>query len=159
SALVPNLVPKADAEMLDEVQRAWEAINNRSGNDRGGTRIITRESEDCVTAGAELLGKGIEVRVAKSLNTESLSYHVFTGDAQWTILNNRADGRDRPIRIDGLSASKIYQNHFETVWKSSIALESVLAEQVLTSLRSSMPASSDLAEQLRDIRVKYHLDR
>lgn len=151
-ALVPNLTPAAGSAQLESIQRAWQDINGRAG-----ARIITRESQDCLTAGAELLSKGIETRVAQSLNTDNLSYHVFGGVQHSVVVNYRDGGRDRPSRLNGLSPSKIFHSHFENVWQTSSPLESVLAEQILRGLpRDASP--DELAEQILDVRAKYRLD-
>ncbi len=154
-ALVPNLMPAAGKKTMESIQTAWEEINNR--NNRRGVRIITRENQACLTAGAELLSKGIETRVGRSLNTDDLSYHIFSGKTYCTVINHRDGDRDRPIRLDGLSPSKPLHSDFEDVWQASVPLESVLAEQVLGGLKPNA-GFDKLAEQIRDLRAKYNLN-
>lgn len=108
-ALVPNLTPATGMKMLEEIQTAREGINTQLG-----AKIITRENQDCLTAGTELLSKGIETRVARSLNTDDLSYHIFSGKTYFAVINHRDSGRDRPNRLNGLSPSKVFHSHLRT---------------------------------------------
>jgi len=151
-AFVPNLVPAAGVKVLEEVQTAWKGINGRIG-----VQVITQESEDCLKAGAELLSNGIETRVARSLNTDDLSYHVFSGGGHHTVLNHKENGRDHPNRLNGFSPAKVFQTHFQDVWSTSVPLESVLAEQLLNGLRRAGDRA-EISERFRDLRSKYALD-
>lgn len=154
-ALVPNLTPATGMKTMESIQTAWEEINNR--NNRRGVRIITRESRPCLTAGAELLSKGVETRVGRSLDTDDLSYHIFGGNTYCTVINHRDGDRDRPIRLDGLSPSKPFHSDFVDAWQASVPLESVLAEQVIRDLKPNT-GRDKLAEKIRDLRAKYNLD-
>src|SRR6185312_7780776 len=57
-AVVPNLAPACGSQTLRDIQKAWAQINQRRG-----VRIVTMEDQHSLTAGAELLSRGIEVRV------------------------------------------------------------------------------------------------
>ncbi|MBB5954302.1 dephospho-CoA kinase [Saccharothrix tamanrassetensis] len=151
-AFVPHLQPAANDPVLREIQVAWQRVN-----DRLGVRLVTRESQECLTAAAELLSRGIDIRVATALNTDELSYHVFSGAVHHTVLNHREGSRDRPNRLDGMSPAKVFQSHFEQVWDESLPLESVLADQVMRGLRRRGDRT-EIAQQLRDLRSKYALD-
>lgn len=147
-AMVPNLVPAANDPLLGHIQDAWQAIDKR-----GGARIITREDKDCLTAGAELLDRGVEVRVGRSLNTDGLSFHVYRGDDRHSVVVNRRDGkRDRPHRL-GLPETQVFQSHFDQAWDEAVPLESVLAEQVLRPGEGV----ERVRARMHDIRTKYGL--
>lgn len=148
-ALVPNLLPANGEKVLAEIQESWARINNRRG-----VRVITRTEPASVTAGAELLGAGIEVRVSRALTSDHLSYHVFSGSEHHTVLNRRTGGKDRPERLDEISAAKVFRSHFDEVWDQSEPLESVLAAEVLTGGGDAWP---QLAERIRELRTAYHL--
>jgi dephospho-CoA kinase len=151
-ALVPNLVPAAGSDQLTRIQTAWQGIESR-----GNVRIVTRENQDCLSAGAELLSRGIEVRVGRALNTDGLSFHIFSGDAFSVVINHRDTGRDHPSRLIGLSLAQVFQSHFDQVWDSAVPLESVLAEQVLSMLRPG-DGPTRIAAQMQVVRTKYRLD-
>jgi hypothetical protein len=151
-AVVPNLMPARNNEMLKAIQVSWAVIN-----DRGGTRLITGNTQHNMTAGAELLSKGIQVRVERSLSTDDLSYHIFSGNTAHVVANRRDNDRDRPSRLDGPSPAKIFLSHFETAWRTGVPLESALAEHALEAL-GPQPGREALAEQIRDLRTKYHLN-
>jgi dephospho-CoA kinase len=151
-AVVPNLRPARDTGILKDIQVAWAGINSQRG-----ARLITGDTQDNITAGAELLSKEIQVRIENSLSTNDLSYHIFSGDTSRVVLNRRDRDRDRPSRLDGLSPAKIFHAHFETAWRGAVPLESVLAEQVLTAV-GPQPGYDALAEQIRDLRIRYRLD-
>ncbi|CAL9346358.1 hypothetical protein SUDANB95_00373 [Actinosynnema sp. ALI-1.44] len=150
-AFVPHLQPAGDNATLTEIQAAWQRIN-----DKHGVRLVTRESQECLTAAAELLSRGIDVRVAPELNTHELSYHVFSGSIHHTVLNHRDGSRDRPNRLEGISPAKVFQSHFEHVWDHSLPLEAVLAEQLLTGMRRRGD-HAEITQQLLDLRAKYAL--
>jgi len=151
-AIVPNLAPAGKRETLRAIQAAWAGINGRRW-----ARFVTGDSQDNLTAGAELLSMGMQVRVERSLGNSDLSYHIFGGEASHVVVNHRHRGRDRPGRFDGLSPAKIFHRHFDDVWQAAVPLESVLAEQVLTELGGE-PDPEELAEQVRDLRARYLLD-
>ncbi len=58
-AVVSNLMPASGSQAVIDIQEAWAQINQRRG-----VRIVTKEDKVSLTAGAELLSRGIEVRVA-----------------------------------------------------------------------------------------------
>ena len=151
-AVVPNLMPASRSQTLRNIQEAWAQINQRRG-----VRIVTMECHNALTAGAELLSRGIEVRVARSLNTDHISYHVFGGDTQYTVLNQRGGTHDRPEKLEEVSLSKVFHSHFEQIWSTAVPLESLLAEQLLDG---SDPACrcADFTDRVRELRSKYRLD-
>ncbi|TDV41503.1 hypothetical protein [Actinophytocola oryzae] len=150
-ALVPNLTPAHDRDQLTRLQHAWQAIDGR-----GSVQILTREDQDCLIAGAELLGLGIEVRVNRTLNTDDLSLHIFSGDSHLVVINHRDGSHDRPGQLVGLSPAQVFQSHFDNVWHTAAPLESVLAEEVLATLRPGDDAEA-IAAQMRTVRTKYRL--
>ncbi|QFZ22891.1 nucleoside/nucleotide kinase family protein [Saccharothrix syringae] len=152
-AFVPNLQPSGGSGVLHDIQAEWERINGALG-----VRLVTREHQDCLRAGAELLSRGIEVRVAAAAaDSDDLSYHVFSGRLHHTVLNHRDGDRDRPNRLDGMSPAKVFQTHFEDVWARSAPLEAVLADHLLRSLRRCGDLA-EIADRLRDLRTRYRLD-
>ncbi|MFD1151366.1 hypothetical protein [Saccharothrix hoggarensis] len=151
-AFVPNLQSAGRTAVLHDIQSAWQRINTGLG-----VRIVTRESQECLKAGAELLSKGFDVKVANALNSDDLSYHVFTGGTHHTVLNHRDGDRDRPNRLDGMSPAKVFLTHFEEVWAKSLPIESVLADQLLGAVRRHEDRA-EIADRLRDLRVKYGLN-
>ncbi|MCR6488471.1 AAA family ATPase [Amycolatopsis sp. OK19-0408] len=148
-ALVPNLLPADGSKVLAKIQESWARINERRG-----VRVITRTEPVSLTAGAELLGAGIEVRVSRALTSDHLSYHVFSGADQHTVLNRRTGGKDRPERLDEISAAKVFRSHFDEVWTKAEPLESVLAAEVLAGSDDTWP---HLADRIRELRTAYHL--
>ncbi|QXV62267.1 AAA family ATPase [Amycolatopsis sp. TNS106] len=160
-ALVPNLLPAECSPVLAEIQEAWSQINGRRG-----VRVITRTEPAALTAGAELLGAGIEVRVSRALTAGHLSYHVFSGSEHHTVLNRRNGGKDRPERLDEISAAKVFRSHFDEMWSESEPLESFLAGELLAGDLSAgeIPAGSKtgdglsrLADRIREQRAAYQL--
>ncbi|MEU5690385.1 hypothetical protein [Actinosynnema sp. NPDC020468] len=145
-AVVPWLAPARDNPQLARIQESWEAI--------GDVRLITREDEGCLTAGAELLSRGVEVRVGRSLNTDGMSFHIYRGSKPSVVVNRRDGKRDHPLQLDGQSETQVFQSHFDVAWQNSVPLEAVLAEQALR------PGDGVVAAVARidDVRVKYGLD-
>ena len=84
-ALVPNLTPAATSPNLAAIQETWQEINKRER-----ARVVTREEEHCLIAAAELLSRGIETRIARKLISNDLSFHLFRGALQRTVI--RAKG-------------------------------------------------------------------
>lgn len=151
-AFVPNLRPAGHDEALRDLQVEWQRINGERG-----VRLVTGQHHACLKAGAELLGRGVEVRVAPGLGGDDLSYHVFTGKGHCTVLNHRDGDRDRPNRLDGTPTARVFQAHFEDLWTRASPLEAVLADH----LRRSLRREHDLAEaavRLRELRAKYGLN-
>jgi dephospho-CoA kinase len=151
-AVVPNLMPVGGSQTLRGIQEAWTQVNQRRG-----VRIVTMENQNALTAGAELLSRGIEVRVARALNTGHISYHVFGGETQHTVLNQRGASHDRPEKLEEVSLSKVFHSHFEQIWNTSVPLESLLAEQLLDSLDPAAHCA-DFTDRVRELRSKYGLD-
>ncbi|MFE5564793.1 hypothetical protein ACFQ68_07360 [Amycolatopsis japonica] len=145
-ALVPNLLPAQGSPVLVEIQESWTQINGRRG-----VRVITRTEPASLTAGAELLAAGIEVRVSRALTADHLSYHLFSGSEHHTVLNRRNGGKDRPERLDEISAAKVFRSHFDETWSESEPIESFLAGQLLAG------ADSGLADRIREQRAAYQL--
>ncbi|MER6664980.1 hypothetical protein ABT256_10545 [Amycolatopsis japonica] len=132
--------------MLVEIQESWAQINGRRG-----VRVITRTEPASLTAGAELLAAGIEVRVSRALTADHLSYHLFSGSEHHTVLNRRNGGKDRPERLDEISAAKVFRSHFDETWSESEPIESFLAGQLLAG------PDSGLADRIREQRAAYQL--
>ncbi|MGW4129573.1 hypothetical protein [Amycolatopsis japonica] len=145
-ALVPNLLPAQGSPVLVEIQASWTQINGRRG-----VRVITRTEPASLTAGAELLAAGIEVRVSRALTADHLSYHLFSGSEHHTVLNRRNGGKDRPERLDEISAAKVFRSHFDETWSESEPIESFLAGQLLAG------PDSGLADRIREQRAAYQL--
>lgn len=145
-ALVPNLLPAQGSPVLVEIQESWAQINGRRG-----VRVITRTEPASLTAGAELLAAGIEVRVSRALTADHLSYHLFSGSEHHTVLNRRNGGKDRPERLDEISAAKVFRSHFDETWSESEPIESFLAGQLLAG------PDSGLADRIREQRAAYQL--
>ncbi|MER7864040.1 hypothetical protein ABTX61_33380 [Amycolatopsis japonica] len=145
-ALVPNLLPAQGSPVLVEIQESWTQINGRRG-----VRVITRTEPASLTAGAELLAAGIEVRVSRALTADHLSYHLFSGSEHHTVLNRRNGGKDRPERLDEISAAKVFRSHFDETWSESEPLESFLAGELLAG------PDSGLADRIREQRAAYQL--
>ena len=150
-ALVPNLLPAQGSPVLAEIQESWAQINGRRG-----VRVITRTEPASLTAGAELLAAGIEVRVSRALTADHLSYHLFSGSEHHTVLNRRNGGKDRPERLDEISAAKVFRSHFDETWNESEPLESFLAGELLAG---SGPGAGlfRLADRIREQRAAYQL--
>ncbi|MEU9687501.1 hypothetical protein [Amycolatopsis japonica] len=145
-ALVPNLLPAQGSPVLVEIQESWRQLNGRRG-----VRVITRTEPASLTAGAELLAAGIEVRVSRALTADHLSYHLFSGSEHHTVLNRRNGGKDRPERLDEISAAKVFRSHFDETWSESEPLESFLAGELLAG------PDSGLADRIREQRAAYQL--
>ncbi|MFJ4099816.1 DEAD/DEAH box helicase family protein [Amycolatopsis japonica] len=145
-ALVPNLLPAQGSPVLVAIQESWTQLNGRRG-----VRVITRTEPTSLTAGAELLAAGIEVRVSRALTADHLSYHLFSGSEHHTVLNRRNGGKDRPERLDEISAAKVFRSHFDETWSESEPLESFLAGELLAG------PDSGLADRIREQRAAYQL--
>ena len=75
-ALSPRFAPRGDNAQIRSLQDAWAAINAR-----GKVRVVIGNADAAISGGAELVGKGIEVRISPTFSSENLSYHIFHGDA------------------------------------------------------------------------------
>lgn len=150
-ALVPNLMP-ATTSRLAAIQETWQEINKRER-----TRIVTREEEQCLVAAAELLSRDIETRIWRKPISNDLSFHLFRGALQRTVLNLSERGKDHPSKLCGQSVAAIFQTEFDRVWTEAVPVESVLAEYVVSELRRDGD-NSRLATHLRELKDKYSLD-
>jgi AAA domain len=135
--LTPRLYAANGSELIADIQDAWAGVNDR---DDGEVRVLTAENERCRIAGAELVAKGIEVRVTP-LRSDILSYHLFQSDKKVTAVINLPDrGRNRPVRLDGLALARVFESHFESLWAGdSRSLESKLADM---AIEDAGPAAS-----------------
>lgn len=128
----PHLQPTKDGKGIVSIQSAWEQIDKR-----GKVRILTLDPDQSLQAGAELLDKGIEVRVlpsARDLGFDGLTFHLFeTADpeAATAIINHHQGEADRPVRIKGAAPTEVFRRHFRTEWAKARPLESVVADRVL----------------------------
>src|SRR5262245_20560229 len=150
-AVVPNLRSAAEDALLADIQAAWAKIN-----DRQGARFVTAWNKECLTAGAELMSKGMEVRIDRELSSEDLSYHLFGSSKPHVVVNNQVSGRNRPVRLAGASQTRVFRSDFKETWQASAPLEAVLAGEVLGAM-GQYPALETIADRVRDLRVRYNL--
>jgi hypothetical protein len=159
-ALSPRFAPRGNDPQIVALQDAWAAINGRGAaiNKKGGVRVIIGNADTAITGGAELVSKGIEVRISPSFSSENLSYHVFGGDEiASTILNYQVNDKVQPALLDGVGPLDVFRHHFASTWDVSTPLESVIAEQAI--LRAGLRANADAVSQaLRDRCLLYRLD-
>lgn len=148
----PRLLPARDSKVIARIQAGWEQINNR-----GRVRVLTLDLEECLHAGAELLDRGIEVRVlpsARALGSESLTFHLFETalpEDSMAIINHHHGDADRPVRFKGTAPTEVFRERFRNEWDHARPLESVIAERILPRSagcqgRSSFQRSIDRAE-------------
>jgi hypothetical protein len=151
--LSPRFEPRGDDPQIASLQDAWAAIGRR-----GRVRIVIGNTDAAMTAGAELVSKGVEVRVSSAFSSENLSYHIFGGDQiASTVVNQQADDRVKPALLDGVGPLDVFRNHFATTWEAATPLESVIAEQAI--LRAGPDANVPAVSQaLRDRCLLYQLD-
>lgn len=126
----PRLTSAKESPVVGRIQAAWSRINSR-----GRTRVLTLDSDNCITAGAELLRNGIEVRIARrhDLDSESLSFHVFEAvdeDASAVIINRHEGAANHPAKLNGAAPVQIFRRDFEVQWEQSARLESIIAERI-----------------------------
>ena len=69
--LSPRFAPRFDDSQLTSLQDAWAAIQTR-----GRVRVITSNADAAITGGAELVGRGIEVRISPSFSSENSLSHL-----------------------------------------------------------------------------------
>jgi hypothetical protein len=125
------LQPARGTKAIAQIQSAWEQINRLDG-----VRVLTLDLEECLQAGAELLEKGIEVRVlpsARDLGSDGLTFHLFetaVPDDAIAIINHHRGGTDRPVRIKGVAPTEVYRGRFRAEWDKARPLESVVAERI-----------------------------
>jgi hypothetical protein len=151
-AVVPNLMSACGSRTLHNIQEAWCQINQRCG-----VRIVTAKNQDLLIAGAELLNRGVEVRVAPSLTRSHITYYLFGGDIQCVVSNQHGSLDTIWGKPEKAALSKVFSDHFHTLWSSSVPLETLLAEQVSDDL-SRVNDCADFAHRVRELRVKYRLN-
>lgn len=150
----PNLTPAQNKGLLAEMQAAWVEIHRR-----GQVRVVISTSQQSLTAGAELVKSGVEVRVPRVLASEDVSYHIFRGGESATIIvNYRDSGKNFPTKLGGPSLLEVFRSNFEKIWASSAPYESVIAEKIL---ENTGPATgkSQILERITETRAIYRLDK
>src|SRR6202453_2742618 len=152
-ALSPRFAPRGGDAQIAALQEAWAAINRR-----GRVRVVIGNTDSAITGGAELVGKGIEVRTSPSFSSQNLSYHIFNGDqVASTIVNQQVDDRVQPALLDGIGPLDVFRHHFATTWDVSTPLESVIAEQAIRRAGPDADAHA-VGQALRDRSLLYRLD-
>jgi hypothetical protein len=128
----PRLQPAKDSKVLADIQSGWRQINTRER-----VRVLTLDLEDSLQAGAELLDKGIEVRVLpnmRDLGSDGLTFHLLetsASDEAIAIVNHHhGDAVDRPVRIKGVAPTEVFRSRFRTEWDKARPLEAVIAERI-----------------------------
>lgn len=148
----PHLSPARGSALINSIQDAWTEID-----DRGRVRIVTGRSQECLTAGAELLSKGLEVRVASSLEPEDLSYHLFSGGNEpVSVINYREAERNRPVRLNGISPARVFRSNFTDLWESSEPVESAMAS-ILIKVLPVTAARDEAAGHIEELKQRYGL--
>jgi len=152
-ALSPRFIPRGDNSQIESLQSAWADINRR-----GRVQVIIGEDEKAIIGGAELVSKGIEVRVSPSFSSENLSYHIFYGGKNAsTVVNQQVDDKVQPALLEGPGPLHVFRNHFSTMWKDSTALESVIAKQVIWDAGRNADVRA-VSQSLNDRSLLYRLD-
>lgn len=152
-ALSPRFTPRGGDSQLKSLQDAWAAINRR-----GRVRVITGDEDIAITGSAELVSKGIEVRISPSFSSRNLSYHVFEGgEIACTILNYQVNDKVQPALLDGVGPLDVFRHHFTTTWDASTPLESVIAKQAIGGAGENADAQA-VNRALRDRSLLYRLD-
>jgi len=127
----PHLLPAKDNEVIAGIQYGWEQINGRER-----VRVLTLDLEDCLQAGAELLDRGIEVRVlpnARDLGCDGLTFHLFETslpEEAIAIVNHHQGNVDRPVRFKGVTPTEVFRGRFRAEWDKARPLETVIAERI-----------------------------
>ena len=127
----PHLLPARDNEVIAGIQSGWEQINGRER-----VRVLTLDLEECLQAGAELLERGIEVRVlpnARDLGCDGLTFHLFETslpDEAIAIVNYHQGNVDRPVQFKGVAPTEVFRGRFHTEWDKARPLEAVIAERI-----------------------------
>jgi len=94
-ALSPRFTPHGEDSQISSLQDAWAAINRR-----GRVRVIIGNADEAFTGGAELVSKGVEVRISPSFSSENLSYHIFSGDQiTSTVVNQQVGDKVQPALL------------------------------------------------------------
>jgi dephospho-CoA kinase len=152
-ALSPRFAPRGHDSQIASLQDAWAAINRR-----GRVRVVIGSTDSAITGGAEMVGKGVEVRVSPSFSSQNLSYHIFNGDqVASTVVNHQVDDRVQPALLDGIGPLDVFRHHFATTWDMSTPLESVIAEQAIRRAGPDADANA-VGQALRDRSLLYRLD-
>jgi hypothetical protein len=127
----PHLLPAKDNQVIAGIQYGWEQINGRER-----VRVLTLDLEDCLQAGAELLDRGIEVRVlpnARDLGCDGLTFHLFETslpEEAIAIVNHHQGNVDRPVRFKGITPTEVFRGRFRAEWDKARPLETVIAERI-----------------------------
>jgi hypothetical protein len=128
----PRLQPAKGRKVLTGIQSGWQEINARER-----VRVLILDLEDSLQAGAELLDRGIEVRVlpsARGLGSDGLTFHVFETplpeDAITIINHHHCDACDRPVRMKGVAPAEVFRGRFRAEWEMARPLEAVIAERL-----------------------------
>jgi dephospho-CoA kinase len=154
--LAPRLMPVRSSKTITDIQAAWEQINGR-----GEVRVLTLDSDECLQAGAELVKRGIEVRVPlRGLDSESLSFHLFeTADPAKTqaIINHHQGDVDKPVRLKGAAPTQPFGSHFHREWNKARPLESVIADRILPRM-GALQGRETVLRSLEQARTKLNLD-
>jgi hypothetical protein len=126
-----RLLPARVAKSIASIQSAWAQINRR-----GSVRVLTLDLDECLQAGAELLNRGIEVRVLpnkRDLGSDSLTFHLFETslpDDAMAIIDLHHGDMNRPVRLKGVAPTEVFRERFRTEWDKARPLESVIVERI-----------------------------
>lgn len=126
--------------------------------------MLTLNLEDSLQAGAELLDKGVEVRVlpnARDLGSDGLTFHLFetsVPDEAIAIINHHhGDAVDRPVRFKGVAPTEVLRSRFSTEWDKARPLEAVIAERIRPRSLSCQGKESVLTSIKQAERTGLHL--
>ncbi|MFC4535028.1 hypothetical protein [Sphaerisporangium dianthi] len=154
--LAPRLSPATESTIFVKIQDAWKRINGRKG-----VRVVILDSQESLIGGIELMAEGIDVRVTRrELGTESLSFHLFEREgrsAPSAIVNHREDLVDRPVRLNGMPATRLLWDHFEKIWADAQPLEAVLAEKICEKV-SEQGEPRAVWRALHEVEVSLNVD-
>jgi hypothetical protein len=151
--LTPRFAPRLDDSQITSLQDAWAAIQRR-----GSVRVIIGNADVAMTGGAELVSRGMEVRVSPSFASENLSYHIFRGDEfATTVVNQQVEDKVQPALLDGVGTLDVFRHHFDAIWHSSTPLESMIAEQAIGRAGANANVQT-VGQALRDRAQLYRLD-
>ncbi len=128
----PRLLPARDSKAIAGIQAEWEKINCR-----GRVRVLTTSNDESLQAGAELVDRGIEVRVLpdeRGLGSDGLTFHLFetsAPDDTTAILNHYRQGADRPAWFRGIAPAEPFRSKFDAEWERAGWLESAITRRLL----------------------------
>jgi len=140
--LTPRLYSSEGRGLVARIQDVWAELNRR---DSGEVRVITGDDPKALVGGAELVAKGIHVRVTP-LDPGQLSYHLFgEGNGPTTVVNRpdrggrrRRNQRARAMQFDGNAPLRVFESHFDRLWtEDSRPLESAIAERAMRDAGAS----------------------